>query len=100
VNFCRSPSTTRRSFTRGARTVSVPDPTVTRRSRAWPLRTTSARSSPSRSFPAPVQVRLDLDLQRLGAYLSLVPRYLIVPSEKEQAADAISTARGPAGSLV
>jgi hypothetical protein len=39
----RSPvsSSTRLSWTRGARTGSVHEPTVTRRSRAWPLRTTS-----------------------------------------------------------
>jgi hypothetical protein len=49
LNFCRSPvsSSTRLSFTRGARTRIVPDPTVTRRSRARPLRTTTRCPSSS-----------------------------------------------------
>ena len=43
LNRLRSPvsSSTRLSLTRGARIGTVPDPTVTRRSRARPLRTTS-----------------------------------------------------------
>jgi hypothetical protein len=50
LNFCRSPSSsTRLSLTLGARTAIVPDPTVTRRSRARPLRTTSRCPSPSSS---------------------------------------------------
>ena len=50
-NRWRSPvsSSTRLSFTRGARTGSVPEPTVTRRSRARPLRTTSRFPSSSSS---------------------------------------------------
>ena len=44
VNRCRVPSSsTRRSFTRGARTCIVPAPQVTERGRAWPLRTTRRR---------------------------------------------------------
>ena len=42
VNFCRTPSTTRRSFTRGAVRVTGPTPVVTGRGRAVPLRTTKA----------------------------------------------------------
>ena len=51
LNRSRSPvsSSTRLSFTRGARTGIVPDPTVTRRCRARPLRTTSRRPSSSSS---------------------------------------------------
>ena len=50
VNRSRSPSSsTRRSFTRGARTCIVPDPQVTIRDCARPLRTTSRRPSPSRA---------------------------------------------------
>ena len=48
VNRHRSPSSsTRRSFTRGARTSNVPAPQVTPRARACPLRTTSRRPSAS-----------------------------------------------------
>ena len=50
VNRSRSPSSsTRRSFTRGARTCIVPAPQVTVRDCARPLRTTSRRPSPSRA---------------------------------------------------
>ncbi len=51
LNRCRSPvsSSTRLSFTRGARIGIVPDPTVTLRSRARPLRTTSRCPSSSTS---------------------------------------------------
>lgn len=49
LNRCRSSySSTRLSFTRGARIETVPDPTVSLRSRAWPLRTTSRLPSSSR----------------------------------------------------
>jgi hypothetical protein len=49
VNFCRTPSTTRRSFTRGAVRVTGPTPVVTGRGRAVPLRTTNAWPSSSRA---------------------------------------------------
>jgi hypothetical protein len=52
LNRLRSPvsSSTRLSFTRGALIGTVPDPTVTRRSRARPFRTTSRLpSSPTSS---------------------------------------------------
>jgi hypothetical protein len=43
---------TRRSSTRGARTLTAPAAVVTCRWRAWPLRTTSRRPPSSRSSPA------------------------------------------------
>ena len=50
MNRCRWPSTTRRSFTRGAATGIGPTPVVTVRGRAVPLRTTTAWPAASRSL--------------------------------------------------
>src|SRR5262245_38617224 len=49
VNFWRTPSTTRRSFTRGAVIITGPTPVSTGRGRARPLRTTSACPAAFRS---------------------------------------------------
>ena len=49
MNFWRAPSTTRRSFTRGAAIRSGPTPVNTGRGRAVPLRTTKAWPASSRS---------------------------------------------------
>ena len=65
VNRWRSPSSsTRRSFTRGARTFIVPAPQVTFRDCARPSRTTRCRPSASRAAGVRLDVLLDFRLQR------------------------------------
>ena len=54
------------SLTRGARIGSVPDPTVSLRSLAFPLRTTSRLPSSSRSSANERDVLVDLGLERGG----------------------------------
>ena len=66
LNRLRFPvsSSTRLSLTRGARIGTVPEPTVTRRSRARPLRTTSRLPSSSTSSSERADVLVDLGLER------------------------------------
>ena len=80
LNRLRFPvsSSTRLSFTRGARTGTVPDPTVSLRSRARPLRTTSRLPSSSTSSTNDADVLVDLGLERRRDHpASALPREII-----------------------
>ena len=80
LNRLRSPvsSSTRLSLTRGARIGTVPDPTVTLRSRARPLRTTSRLPSSSTSSANDADVLVDLGLERRRDHpASALPREII-----------------------
>ena len=77
VNRGRSPSSpTPRSFTRGARTRSVPAPQVTARDCARPLRTTSRRPVASPASAMRVDVLLDLRHQGRRQHARALPGLL------------------------